>query len=46
MFKEFNSAYNSPSKPTLSNQLLNEELAWVNKAINNDLNKVDHLTLG
>ena len=46
IFKEFNSAYNPPSRTTLSNQLLNKELAWVNKVINNDLNKVNHLTLG
>ena len=46
IFKEFNPAYNPPSRTTLSNRLLNEELAQVNKAINNDLNKTDHLMLG
>ena len=46
MFKEFNSAYNSLSRTTLSNWLLNKKLAQVNKVINNNLDKADHLTLG
>ena len=46
IFKEFNPAYNPPSRTTLSDWLLDEELAWVNKGIDNDLDKADHLTLG
>ncbi|CAG8853697.1 34198_t:CDS:2, partial [Gigaspora margarita] len=45
MFKEFQPAYNLPSISTLSNQLLDEELARINRAIDNDLDNADHLTL-
>ncbi|CAG8625670.1 34031_t:CDS:2, partial [Gigaspora margarita] len=45
MFKEFNPAYSPPSRTTLSNRLFDEELARVNKAIEDDLSKADHLTL-
>ncbi|CAG8817520.1 27960_t:CDS:2, partial [Gigaspora margarita] len=45
MFKALQLAYNLPSRSILSDRLLNEELARVNKAIDNDLDKADHLTL-
>ncbi|RIB24684.1 hypothetical protein C2G38_2167920 [Gigaspora rosea] len=46
MLTELNPAYSPPSRTTLSNRLFDEELAQVNKAVDNDLEKADHLILG
>ncbi|CAG8717382.1 396_t:CDS:2, partial [Dentiscutata erythropus] len=45
MFKEFLLAYNSLSRTTLSDQLLDKEIARINCAVDNDIDKADHLTL-
>ncbi|CAG8670815.1 24224_t:CDS:2, partial [Gigaspora margarita] len=45
MLTELNPAYSPPSRTTLSDQLFDEELAQVNKAVDDDLEKADHLTL-
>ncbi|CAG8822959.1 35297_t:CDS:2 [Gigaspora margarita] len=45
MFKEILSAYNPPSRGTLSGRLLDEEVAQINCAINKEIDKADHLTL-
>ncbi|CAG8822783.1 44066_t:CDS:1, partial [Gigaspora margarita] len=45
MFKALQPVYNPPSRSILSDRLLDEELARVNRAIDNDLDKADHLTL-
>ncbi|CAG8597668.1 8403_t:CDS:2 [Cetraspora pellucida] len=45
MFKEFLHAYNTSLRTTLSGRLLDEEIAHVNHAIDNDIDKADHLTL-
>ncbi|CAG8575229.1 6675_t:CDS:2 [Cetraspora pellucida] len=45
MFKEFLPAYNTSSRTTLSGKLLDEEIACVNNAIDNDIDKTDYLTL-
>ena len=46
IFKEFQPGYHPLSRTTLLGQLLDEELAWVNQAIDNNLDKTDYLTLG
>ena len=46
LFKELNPSYNLPSRTTLSGRILDEELARVNTAIYQDLEKEEHLTLG
>ena len=45
LFKELNPAYVLPSRITLSEKLLNEEVARVQNEINKDLESADHLTL-
>ncbi|CAG8838802.1 28378_t:CDS:1, partial [Racocetra persica] len=45
IFKELNLVYNPSSRTTLSNRLFDKELAQINKAINDDLNKAELLTL-
>jgi len=46
MFKEFLPAYDPPSRTTLSGRLLDEEIARINCAIDRDIDRADHLTLG
>ncbi|CAG8843989.1 28910_t:CDS:2, partial [Gigaspora margarita] len=45
MLKEILPAYNPPSRVTLSEQLLDEEVAQINCAINKEIDKADYLTL-
>ncbi|RGB38630.1 hypothetical protein C1646_755428 [Rhizophagus diaphanus] len=45
LFKELNPAYILPFRITLSERLLNEKVACVQKDINNDLKNTEHLTL-
>jgi hypothetical protein len=45
LFKDLNPGYVLPSRTTLSNRLLNDEFARVNKKIESELKVADGLTL-
>ena len=45
LFRELNPAYAPLSHTTLSERLLEEEVAHIQNCINNDLQSAEHLTL-